>query len=300
LQEPVYVVFNPASGKGRGSRLVGPFLKALASRGAVVEHALTTRAGEEKDLARNAMARGLRTIVAVGGDGTWSNVGGAIVESGVDARLGLVPGGTGCDLAKSLGIPPHNLEACADIILNGQAQKIDVGRIEGQHFLNIVGFGFDVAVLEDSWGVSYLGGDLLYLYCALRQIYAFSGFAVEVTAEGSPPKRHELLMLVIANAQVFGGGFKIAPHADLADGRLDGVAFRNMNLFRRLRLMARLSRGTHAGSPEVSTMTSPSFRLRFDSPPTYERDGEWNRATSTELTLDTLPQALSLLVPRHP
>lgn len=105
MDEPVYVVFNPHSGKGRGAQFVAPVLQGLSgARG--LEHGLTLGPGDEARLAEEAIRRGFRRIVAVGGDGTWSNVGNAILRTGAPVALGLVPGGTGCDLAKTLGIPP--------------------------------------------------------------------------------------------------------------------------------------------------------------------------------------------------
>jgi diacylglycerol kinase (ATP) len=294
--EPLFVVFNPMSGKGRGASLVAPVLSAL-SDGSPVEHGLTQKPGDERRLTEAALQRGFRSIVAVGGDGTWGNVGDAIVRSGVDACLGLVAGGTGCDLAKSLDVPARNVAAAAHVIKQGHTRRIDVGRVEGRHFLNVVGFGFDIAVIEDSWKVRWLRGDLLYLYCALRQLYAYSGFEVELSIDGGPAARHDLMMLIVANARVFGGGFKIAPRADLADGRLDAMAFDNMPFHRRLALMPRLMRGTHTRAAEVRASVGSRFKLRFDSPPAYETDGEWNRAQSGELLVETLPSALRVLAP---
>ena len=291
----VFVVFNPRSGKGRGARLVQPVLDAL---GPGVAHGLSIAAGDEARLTAEALGRGCRRIVAVGGDGTWSNVGNAIIASGQDAALGLVPAGTGCDLAKSLGIPARDVAGCARIVLDGHARTIDVGRVEGRHFLNILGFGFDIAVIEDSLTVRYLGGDLLYLYCALRQLHRFPGFPLAVSTDGEAAERRDMLMFVIANARVFGGGFKIAPEADLADGQLDAVAFRNMPLRRRLPLMARLLRGTHGQAPEVASRRGRRFELAFDEPPAYETDGEWRRAASARLTVEAVPGALRVLVPR--
>jgi diacylglycerol kinase (ATP) len=289
-------VINPASGKGRGASRREPVLAALRES-ADVDHAQTTAPGEEGTLTRKALASGYRTIVAVGGDGTWSNVGAAIVESGIKATLGLVAGGTGCDLAKTLEIPARDVGAAARVILAGHTRTIDVGRIEGRLFLNVAGFGFDIAVIEDSKQVRWLGGDLLYLYCALRQLRRFPGFGVEINAGGTPQARREHLMLIIANARVFGGGFKIAPNADLEDGRLDAVGFLNMGLARRLSTMGRLLRGTHEGTPEVVASTAPSFHLRFDAPPAYETDGEWNQAASSELVVESVPRALQVLTP---
>ncbi len=294
--EPVFVVFNPRSGKGRGERLVAPVLEAFRAAGIDLDYARTNRAGDEAALTESALDRGFRRIVAVGGDGTWSNVGNAIVRSGIPAKLGLVSGGTGCDLAKSLGIPPTDLASCARIVANGSSRHIDVGRIEDRYFLNVTGFGFDIAVIEDSWTVRYLGGDLLYLYCALRQIYAFPGFELEIEVDGRALGRRELLMLVFANGRMFGGGFKIAPGADLTDGRFSMMAFHNMRLGRRLALMARLLRGTHESAPEVESLSGRCFRLRFEAPPAYEIDGEWIRARSPELTIESLPGSLEVLV----
>lgn len=104
-------------------------------------------------------------------------------------------------------------------------------------------------------------------------------------------------MLILANARVFGGGFQIAPRAELEDGRLDAMAFRNMGVFARLGIMARLLRGTHEQSREVTATRARSFRLRFDRPPTYETDGEWNRAKGADIQVDTVPRALPILVP---
>jgi diacylglycerol kinase (ATP) len=297
LGERVFVVFNPASGKGRGARLVEPTLAALRRAGPV-EHGLTKEAGDEARLTREGLSRGFRLIVAVGGDGTWSNVANAIISSAVpDATLGIVPGGTGCDFGKSLGIPRNDLEGCAQIVRGGHTRTIDVGRIEDRYFLNVAGFGFDIAVIEDSWRVKYLSGDLLYLYCALRQIYGFPGFQVSLSAGGALADRRELLMLIVANARVFGGGFQIAPRADLADGLLDCVSFGNMGLLKRLRLMGLLSKGRHEASPGVSTSQAASFVLRFDTPPAYETDGEWNQARAAELRVESVPGALRIRVP---
>jgi len=276
---------------------VGPVLDALKSQGLEVGHGLTTKAGDEARLTLEAIGQGYRTIVAVGGDGTWSNVGNAILGSGVRARLGLVPGGTGCDLAKSLGIPPRDVRGCAKIVKGGHVRSIDVGRIENRHFLNIAGFGYDVAVLEDSWNVAYLEGPLLYLYCALRQLGSFPGFSIEMTADGAAGPKRELLMLVIANARVFGGGFRIAPAAELGDGQLDAVAFGNMGFFARLRIMQRLLAGTHGASANVETTRVRRLTLRFPEPPAYETDGEWNRAASTQIQVESVPSALDVLVP---
>jgi len=296
VPDPLFVVFNPHAGKGRGAQFVAPVLQGLDGA-AHVEHALTRGPGDEVRLASEAIGRGFRRLVAVGGDGTWSNVGNAILRSGVRAQLGLVPGGTGCDLAKSLRIPLRDVHACCRIVREGATRTIDVGHIEDRYFLNVAGFGYDVAVLEDSWSVAYLEGALLYLYCALRQLHSYRGFRVEAEADGRPLGRQDLLMLIVANARVFGGGFRIAPRADLEDGRLDAAVFTNMGFARRVGALVRLLRGTHESLPQVQTVSARRLVCRFEEPPAYETDGEWNRAGGREIVVESVPKALEVMVP---
>jgi diacylglycerol kinase (ATP) len=118
-----------------------------------------------------------------------------------------------------------------------------------------------------------------------------------MAAEGDAPVRRDLLMLTVANARIFGGGFRIAPAADLADGVLDAAAFANVGVLRRLQTLVRLLRGTHLGRSDVASMRSRSFRLRFERPPAYETDGEWNQAVAAELRIECVPRALEVLAP---
>jgi diacylglycerol kinase (ATP) len=296
VNAPVYVVFNPQSGKGRGASFVSPVLLGL-SAAQRLEHGLTRGPGDEARLTREAIGRGFRRIVAVGGDGTWSNVGNAILASGEPIELGLIPGGTGCDLAKTIGVPLRDVHACCRIVLDGQARTIDVGRVEDRHFLNIAGFGYDVAVLEDSWSVGYLEGSALYLYCALRQLRSYRGFGLEASVDGAPAIRADMLMTIVANARVFGGGFRVAPEADVEDGRLDAVSFENMGFGSRVSALVRLLRGSHFAHPRVSAVRARRLVYRFEAPPTYETDGEWNQARTAEVAVECVPKALRVLAP---
>ena len=299
MNDRIFVVFNPHAGKGRGAQFVAPVVEALSAGGGEVEHGLTQAPGDEGRLAQEAVERGFGRIVAVGGDGTWSNVGNAILASGQPAELGLIPGGTGCDLAKSLGIPARDIHACCRIILEGATRAIDVGKIEDKHFLNIAGFGYDVAVLEDSWNVGYLEGSLLYLHCAVRQLGSYRGFRVEAELDGRSVGPREMLMVIVANARIFGGGFKVAPWADLEDGRLDAVSFANMGFGGRVSALVRLLLGSHTSHPQVSRETAARLVYRFEAPPTYETDGEWNQAHGRELVIESVPRALRVRVPRE-
>lgn len=311
MDNKVVVILNPAAGKGRGAKAEPALRRAFAEVG-VTDVRLTEAAGGEREAARRAIADGATTLVAVGGDGTWGNVANAVIASGADVRLALAAAGTGNDFAKTLGTPAADYAATARLAAGGPDARIDVGRIEDKHFLNVAGFGFDIAVIEDVARSRWLSGQLAYPVSALRQLVGYGGLPIAVSAggggtphgasphgpppNGTPPRQH--LMLIVANGRHFGGAFRIAPGASLVDGRLDAVGIGNAPALRRLPLFVAATRGTHTAHPDVRVEQAPAFTLAFPAPPAYETDGEYNRARSATLEVRCVPRALRVVTPR--
>ena len=106
-------------------------------------------------------------------------------------------------------------------------------------------------------------------------------------------------MLVVANAQNFGGAFRIAPEACLSDGQLDAISILDASPLRRLRLFGAATRGTHMRHPEVVAEQAERFTLRFQTPPAYETDGEYHQASSDEIEVACVPNALRIVVPDY-
>ena len=102
-------------------------------------------------------------------------------------------------------------------------------------------------------------------------------------------------MLIIANARHFGGTFKIAPQASLTDGLLDAVSFHDATPLTRLSLFGAAIAGTHAKRPKVKVEQGDRFTLRFESPPPYETDGEYNVARSSTVVVKCVPGALRVV-----
>lgn len=294
----VFVLFNPSAGKGRCARRIGFFLELLERHLPGFHHAVTARAGDEDAVLDRALAEGYDTIVAAGGDGTWSRAADRIVRSGrPGVALGLLAGGTGNDFGKSVGVTFERSEDSVRAIAAGRRTRIDVGRVGDRHFLNVVGFGFDIAVIDDAAATPLLKGDLLYRFCAAKQLFRFPGLPLEISEAGGTPERIDHLMLIVANGRVFGGSFRIAPQADLRDGRLDLVSIRNAGPFRRAKLFNLVARGRHADEPEVEMRRAPAFRVGFRPPLRYEVDGEVCTAEGPALETVSVPGALELLAP---
>jgi diacylglycerol kinase (ATP) len=292
-----FIISNPAAGRGRAATLAADCAGRLARFG-TVEEAPTTGPGEESDLTRKALARGFTAIIAVGGDGTWGKVAGSIVASGRrDVTLGLLPAGTGNDFAKSIGIRAANIDAAIRGIEEGRRRTIDVGRAGSRYFLNVVGFGFDIAVIDDAKSFPVLHGDLLYRFCALRQLFKFTGIPIEIADESGSSGRRRHLMLTVSNGNYFGGSFHIAPGARLDDGRVDAVSILDAAPLTRAALFSRVSKGTHGEHEMVSTRSASRFAVSFDSPVRYELDGDVYDLEGTTLEIEAVPRALSVYVP---
>ncbi len=298
MTEKVCVIVNPASGRGRGARALDSIRMAFANVG-VGDIRLTQQIEGERAVAAQAIEDGCTTIVACGGDGTWGNVANAILASGEDVRLGLLAAGTGNDFAKTVGAPAKDYAATAALAVHGPDMRVDVGKIESQYFLNICGFGFDIAVLEDIPKIPLLRGDAVYLVSALRQLIGYGGIDIDISTPARARGTARHLMLVIANARNFGGTFKIAPAASLTDGKLDAIDILDASAMRRLKLFGAAVKGTHILQPEVVTEQAAKFMLTFPKPPAYETDGEYRRAGSGELTVSCLPGALRVVCPNR-
>lgn len=261
-----------------------------------VTEILTTRESkDERRLAHDGISAGATTIVCVGGDGTAGNVANTILHSGADVRLGVIPAGTGNDFARTLGVTRSDIDLIAARSIIPSQDRMDVGRIEENYFLNSSGFGFDVAVLQGLARARWLGSNLVYFYSALTGILGFGGVEIRIESPEIARERALYLLVVIANGSRFGGGLRIAPTATVTDGELDVVLIRDASRMRRLQMLASATSGGHVRFGEVTLERTARMTFRFDDKPFYESDGELHQAASSELIVECVPAALRVL-----
>lgn len=315
MPRPAFVVFNPAAGRGRGARRMERYLSLLETHLPGFRHGVTTYPGEESVLAEQALQDGFELIVAVGGDGTWSSVADRVITFGRDnVALGLLAAGTGNDFGRNFGLSARTPEEAVRTLAHGRVIQVDAGRVTSagsrtvaapgtpgttgpRYFINVVGFGFDVAVIEASRGVRFLEGELLYKVTALRQLFTFRGVPLTLTPAHTPAIDGRYLMVTVSNGPFFGGAIPIAPAAELADGMLDACAIGDAPALARARLFHQASTGRHVLSPRVHSRRDTRFVLGFEAPPRYEVDGDLWQAEGTEVEIEVAPNALSIVVP---
>jgi diacylglycerol kinase (ATP) len=305
------VIFNPASGRGRGLRRIARYRALLEQALQDVTFVETSGPGDERDLADRAVADGYDVVVAVGGDGTWSNVADRIVASGRgDVALGVLPNGTGNDFGRNLGFHPDGAAEAVAVLARGVRRRVDVGRLdtpsaaehtpdrfEPRHFLNLVGFGFDIAVIDAAARARFLKGALLYKVTALGQLFRFPGAEIGIRAADGREREGRYLMLTISNGSYFGGGFPIAPGSSVDDGQLHACRILDARPFERLHLFNQAEKGKHVLSDRVEVLDDRGFSVAFPEPPRFEMDGEVRVSAEATLEVRVLPGALSVIAP---
>ncbi|HVT40135.1 MAG TPA: diacylglycerol kinase family protein [Gemmatimonadaceae bacterium] len=288
---------NPASGRGRGARLI-PRVRAAFALVGISDLRETERAGDEARLVDAALSDGAETIAVLGGDGTWSKCAAALASSRAHATMAFLQAGTGNDFARNFPAPSHDVHAMARLVAHGGVeQRVDMGRVESagrtDWFLNVVGFGFDVAVLQQLAQGCALRGRATYLAAALGQLLSYQG--VDLTPDAHESARRRVMMLVISNGRTFGGAFRIAPAANVTDGLLDLIEIGDVRGAARLPLLLRVLRGAHLAHPRVTARRADRFEWCFAEAPAYEVDGELCQAGSREVHVMCVGSAIRVL-----
>ena len=212
----ILFIINPISGKGKSVKAIRHIKQYCKKRQIKYSTYETKKPGDATLMSRKGSVYGYDAIVAVGGDGTINEVGKELIGSNVP--LGIIPTGSGNGLARHMGIP-INISRSLKLIFNGKQSLIDTGIIDGHPFLNAAGIGFDADVSE-AFSKSAKRGLFNYMKIIFRLGLNFKSFKLKLIHDGAT-EDIETVMLSIANSSQYGGNAKIAPKADIADGKMD-------------------------------------------------------------------------------
>ncbi|HEY8455559.1 MAG TPA: diacylglycerol kinase [Actinopolymorphaceae bacterium] len=291
MAREITVLVNPTAGRGRGARLADPVTQRLRDAGLKASWEAGRDASEAADLARRAAARGVDGLVVIGGDGMIHLTLDAVAES--ETPLGIIPAGTGNDLARNLGIPLHDPMAATDIVIAGHTSSQDLGRTEVGWFSTVLCAGFDSRVAERVSRMSWPRGRLRYDLATVLELRAFQPRRYELDLDGDS-QQTEAMLVAIGVTSSYGGGLRICEGADPADGLFDVVVVRPVTRRVLVRMFPKLSKGTHIGHPAVVQHRASKVRLASDGLVSYA-DGE--RMGILPLTIECVPRALRVFGP---
>lgn len=266
------IIANPAAGEGKKKKLFESALARFAARGAAVRVYKTQRAGEATDLARTLTQAGEGDIVVIGGDGTLHEVlrGFTAFER---CALGLIPAGTGNDFAAVAGIPVQPEEA-VDLILDTQPQFTDFLQLpQGVRGINVAGTGIDVEILRRCRASKVLRGKLQYLVSLIISLIKYKNYGFTVRVNGKE-SHHSALIACVGNGRRIGGGIRMCPRAEIADGLLDFVAVDDVKKVSIPAAFIKLMRGRILEEPFTFFERCEHVEIVPDAPLTVQVDGE--------------------------
>jgi diacylglycerol kinase (ATP) len=295
----VAIVINPVAGVGgtldRARRRAELAMDLLVAEQVDPDILITERAGHAAELARGAVERGARIVVAWGGDGTVNEV--ATAVTGTPAALAVIPAGSGNGLARMLEMPSNATRAIGRI-LNGADRLIDVGEIDGHVFVNVAGVGFDAQIATAFAAAGRARrGFLRYGAIVISELRRYECGTYTVTLDPpddrAGPFTYRAFLLTFANGRQWGNGAIIAPAAELDDGALDAVVVEDRGAAAVLRSIPRLFGGTITAAPGVSTYRIQAAVVTGQGPLVYHADGE-PHVGGASLQVSVRPRALRL------
>jgi len=287
----IALLVNPTSGKGRGARLAGPVAERLRESGARVDTVVGRDADEAFDRVRDRVARGVDAVVAVGGDGLVNMA--LQVVAATDIPLGVVPAGTGNDIARALDLNVTDPATVADLLVEGSVREVDLGRASGRWFGGVLGSGFDSMVNERANRMSWPHGRARYNVAIVAELRTFKPIPYTLELDGDPWETAAMLV-AIGNGPSYGGGMRVCPGASLDDGMLDITVLGPISKPEFLRVFPTVYKGTHVTHPAVTVRRASLVHLHAEGVTAYA-DGE--RVSVLPLTIEAVPRALRVLAP---
>jgi diacylglycerol kinase (ATP) len=293
----IAVLANPSAGRGRHRGLLPGVLQILGSAGRPVR-LLTAGTGEEAERAcHQAVADGAAAVVAVGGDGTVHRALQAV--AGQPVGFGVVPAGTGNDFAGAVGVPHDPSKAAEGItaaLRDERHHRFDLARTGDaaggrRWFGAVLAAGFDALVNERANRMRRPAGPRRYDLAILLELARLRARDYVVRADGV---EHRLRAEIVAvgNCPSYGGGMRIVPDADPADGLLDVIFASPLGRLGVTRLKPLLRNGSHVGDPRVTVLRAREMRIEAEDIVAYA-DGE--RLGALPVEVSCVPGAVRLL-----
>jgi diacylglycerol kinase (ATP) len=272
------VAINPSASFGKKAGTGSHVVTLLREAGFHVEGVQASSYDALREDLRGILDTATTALVVVGGDG--------MVHLGVelcgqyDLPLGVIPSGTGNDLARHLGIPLTDPTAAVAMFIDALAtgpQAIDLGVAVGESgtstpFACVLSAGFDAIVNERANRLAFPKGRHRYTVALLIELMKLRPLSYTLEIDGVT-ETGKYLLVAVANSQSFGGGMKVAPDASLADGLLDVFTLTPLSRLAFLRIYPRVFRGTHVSDSRVTIRQARQVNIAVEGVVAYA-DGE--------------------------
>jgi diacylglycerol kinase (ATP) len=292
----VAVLVSPVAGRGRARKLSEAVLAELRA-GGLAPRLLPAVTGDQAEYAAaEAVALGCAALVVVGGDGAVHAALQAV--AGTTTPLGVIPAGTGNDLVRALDLPVDPLlaaRAVAGHVLAGTARTIDAGRTAGRWWATVLCCGFDSAVSDRANRLRWPRGRRRYDVAVVAELVRLRPREVTLVLDGES-RTVPVTLVAVGNTPWYGGGMKVCPGADPADGVFDVTVVGPISRRELIATRPQLSAGTHVDNASVTVHRAARVELRCEGVTSYA-DGE--PVAPLPAVAECVPGALRILAAAH-
>lgn len=250
--------------------------------------------------AKEAADTGCRAVIVCGGDGTLNDAINGVLHAANPCPIGVIPFGTANDFATAVGIAALSQAEQLRLILDHEPTAIDVGRMNDRYFVNAASVGFGAEVTADTPDVlkNLLGGAAYSLTGAIKVV---THLEKRVRVTGPFEWEGDLLFLNVANSQLAGGGYKVAPDARIDDGLLDVTLIPDVEVTELPALLEALTESLLSDQPTTLPNTqkarTASLQMSSATEVSVNLDGQPIQASNLEFSVVT--GRLRFFLPSH-
>lgn len=270
----ILFIINPVAGGGKAKGLISLIKAKMKKYKIEYSIKLTTKPKEAITIAEDSVDD-YNITVAVGGDGTINEVARGLVNKGKGV-LGIIPGGTGNDMAKSLGISIDPVEAL-EHLCNGGKNSIDIGDVNNLTFFNIASIGFDGEVLRNTITIKkIIKSRFAYGISVIYSLFSFKKKKIQINIDGKIIDE-DVILVAVGNGKYYGGGMKILPEAKVDDGYFDICVISKIGKIKLLFLFPSIFKGKHIKYTKyVKTYKGKNIKITARDGVYLNMDGEIN------------------------
>jgi diacylglycerol kinase (ATP) len=244
------LAINPISGRGRARRQAKLASDYFLSRGINVQEIEGESLEDFREKLLNALDEvDVSGVIAFGGDGFIHEIIQHITPRQI--ALGVIPCGTGNDFARSIGIFKLPLMRQLELIEQGVATQIDLGRVEEKWFAAILSSGFDALVNDRANTMRWPRGRMRYNIAMIEKLIALRPHNYRIRVDENYMDVQATLVTV-ANGPSYGGGMNVCPDASITDGLFDVMVLGKVSRIELLKVFPKVYRGAHVGHPAVT------------------------------------------------
>lgn len=269
------IIYNPTSGRELFKKHLPEVLQKFEQAGYETSCHATTCEGDAIEAAKIAAERNFDLIIAAGGDGTINEVINGIANLDHRPQIAVIPVGTTNDFARAIGIPLNNVLQAVEVILNGEAMKIDIGKVNDHYFINIAGGGrLTELTYEVPSKLKTVVGQLAYYLKGMEMLPSIRPAEVEIEYDGKL-FQGEIMLFLVSLTNSVGGFEKLAPDSKLNDGMFDLLILKKANLAEFIRVASLALRGEHINDEHVIYTKANRVKVSNKDKMQLNLDGEY-------------------------